>query len=284
MISVARLDNFGFLAITGKDANKFLQGYTTCDLEDLTDSVTSMGAVCNLQGRMVTSFRTIRRQDGYLLRMDRELVGATREFLRKYIVFSKAEMTDLSDTISCYGVCGPIADAPDRRHRLHSTGNVHTLRVSAGERYEVWTDGPLPDLPATEALPLQSWWQSEIEDGIAWVTAATAGEFLPQMFDYHRLGGVDFDKGCYLGQEIVARMQYRGALKRQLHRGTASRAVAIGDALLGEGERSAGTIVAAADAAFLAVVQSKDNITPPCHLPDGATVELTPCETPAASA
>jgi len=281
MTSVARLDNFGFLAITGKDASKFLQGYTTCDLDDLTDSVSSMGAVCNLQGRMVTSFRIIRLENGYLLRMDRELIGATREFLRKYIVFSKAEMADVSDTIHCYGVCGPIPDSPGMRHQLHSTGNVHTIRVSAGERYEVWADEPLPEFSATDALPLQGWWQREIEDGIAWVTAVTAGEFLPQMFDYHRLGGVDFDKGCYLGQEIVARMQYRGALKRRLHRGAAGRVVAIGDVLLGEGDKSAGTIVAAADTAFLAVVQSKDNILPACHLADGLPVELTPCETPA---
>ena len=99
---------YGFLAITGKDAQKFLQGYATCDIEDITDTLTAIGATLNLQGRMVTSFRLARIEDGFLLRMSRDLVPATQEFLKKYIVFSKAQMNDLSDTLYCYGISGEV--------------------------------------------------------------------------------------------------------------------------------------------------------------------------------
>ncbi len=104
------LSQFGFLSVTGKDALKFLQGYTTCDLENLGPGQVHLGAICNIQGRMVSNFYVITIDGGFLLRMDRSLVSTSREFLKKYIVFSKAETRDLSDSYRCYGLMQARAD------------------------------------------------------------------------------------------------------------------------------------------------------------------------------
>ena len=274
MATVTKLDQFGFLLVTGKDATKFLQGYVTCDLADITPESGGMGAVCNLQGRMVTSFRIVAVDGGYLLRMMRERVAPTMEFLKKYIVFSKAEMKDASGGINCLGVTGDVDGYPDRRNGVVSPDDQEIIRVADAARFEVWNTIRDWTLPGSEAGDPAEWQAWEVNEGIAWVSDATGEEFIPQMFNYHNLGGIDFDKGCYLGQEIVARMQYRGALGRKLFRGSAGTSPAVGDSLKNEDGKSIGTVVAAAGDAFLAVVQAKDDSVPGCRLASGETVSL----------
>lgn len=262
MATVARLDNFGFLAVTGKDAQKFLQGYVTCDMDDVTPDKSAIGAICNLQGRMVTSFRIAATDDGYLLRMARELVPATMEFLQKYIVFSKAEMDDRSDTVHCFACTGAITGFPEGRYDAAPLDGGLVVRVSGENRFEVWT--VQPDWLPQEGEPMEpaAWRSWEIEAGIAWVTSATSEQFIPQMLAYHTLGGVAFDKGCYLGQEIVARMQYRGALTRHLYRGKSGGPLEINDPLQDATGKTVGQVVAAEDDTFLAVIQVKNDRVP----------------------
>ena len=97
MIDLYQLTDKGFLRIAGPEAVKFLQGYTTCDLTLLEQNATRMGAICNLQGRMVTSFRVLKTGNDLILRMQRPLVKSTLDFLQKYIVFSKADLHDISE-------------------------------------------------------------------------------------------------------------------------------------------------------------------------------------------
>ena len=203
-----RLDHFGFLKVTGKDAVSFLQGYTTCNLDLPDEQSVQLGAICNLQGRMLTSFLVIRKGTDLLLRMERPLVEKTITFLDKYIVFSKAELRDMSASLHCFGRL-EISESEAAVNRQGSD-----ITISLGNRSELWQPGDIADAVAVD----HHWVDREIEQGIAWVNDSTSGKFLPQMFAYHELGGIDFDKGCYLGQEIVARMQYRGELKRRLHR------------------------------------------------------------------
>lgn len=205
---VYRLNQFGFLKISGKDAIKFLQGYTTCDLDALTETSVQLGAICNLQGRMLTSFLVVRQETDLILRMDRSLIEKTMQFLNKYIVFSKAELHDISDSYRCFG------HAETEEESYSMSVNDDTFTIHLGNRREVWQT---PDVDDAIEAPA-AWHDLEIAQGITWVTEATSEKFLPQMFAYHVLGGIDFNKGCYLGQEIVARMQYRGELKRRLHR------------------------------------------------------------------
>lgn len=262
MTSIARLDQFGFLAITGKDAQKFLQGYVTCDMQQVSGGMSAVGAICNLQGRMVTSFRIAATDNGYLLRMTRDLVAVTMTFLEKYIVFSKAEMTDGSDAWHCFACIGEGAGFPEGRHEIAALSDGYAVRVASEPRFEVWTK--LADWmpPDADAMDAGVWQDFEIDSGIAWVTPQTSAQFIPQMFDYHRLGGLSFDKGCYLGQEIVARMQYRGALSRRLLRGRTQRPLVVGDALQDDRHRNVGEVVATQGNRVLAVVQVKDDELP----------------------
>lgn len=272
-ITLARLDRFGFLAITGKDAQKFLKGYCTCDLEDVTETRSGLGATCNIQGRMVTSFRITRIEDGFLLRMDRGLVASTMEFLKKYIVFSKAKMEDQSGEITCYGLVGLVDGYPAEPGATAVMGGHQVIRVGVSPRFEIWARGELA-IAGAETVSDDEWWVRDIEDGLAWVSTATQNEFIPQMFAYHKNGGIDFDKGCYLGQEIVARMQYRGAISRKLYRGIGTTTARTGDVLSTADGKAQGMVVAAGGNRFLAVIQAKSEPVPDCYLPDGSDVTV----------
>lgn len=241
MPDVCALNQFGFLKIQGIDAVKFLQGYTTNDLAALDESTVQLGAICNLQGRMVTSFLAIKDGHDLILRMDRNLVPVTSAFLAKYIVFSKAELRDISDELACFGVRGTFG-----AFTLQKANDGYLIGL--GNREEQW----LPAATTLDADPGDGEFSSaEFESGIAWIRPATSEEFLPQMFNYHTLSGVDFTKGCYLGQEIVARAQYRGELKRRLHRLPLLASVNVGDRIGGQG-----MVVATSPAGMLAVLQN----------------------------
>ena len=268
MTHVCDLDHYGFLSITGKDAVKFLQGYTTCDLHLLKDSQALPGAVCNIQGRMLTSFIVLQRAEQLLLRMDRPLVTRTIDFLSKYIVFSKAELEDVSENLHCYGLLG-CEQTPQFSVEITN----ENIEISLGERRELW----LSSTAAVETdLTSADWLSAEIDSGLAWVTDATSEKFIPQMFNYHLIGAIDFDKGCYLGQEIVARMKYRGELKRRLHRLQSKTRREIGS-----GASGGGTIVASnladTDGQLLAVLQNPEGDTVTVDFEDGEQVIAEPC-------
>ena len=288
MNHVIHLPEYGFLGISGKDAIKFFQGYTTCELNDLNETQSGIGATCNLKGRMLASYRLISTPDGLLIRMDRGLVGPMIEFLKKYIVFSKATLEDLSDRFSCYGQIIDHSDSTNTdntaitglsgKDEWTSTENGLVVSVTANpassvknlqddnstpKRYELWHDSKknqsvpdgAPNITSRELADI--WHQAEINQGLAWVTIETSEEYIPQMFNYDKINAVNFEKGCYLGQEIVARMQYRGAAKRKLYRASTTNSVKTGDTLTDSEGRNNGTIVSASSASFLAVITAK---------------------------
>ncbi len=208
-----RLDQFGFLKISGVDAVTFLQGYTTCDLAALKHDSAQLGAICNIQGRMLTSFIVIQQGQDLVLRMHQSLVPKTIAFLTKYIVFSKAELADISENLHCYGSLDPESTPGESPYPMKTDNG--TITVELGNRREQWRSSR----PTSEATDMvRRWSEAELEAGVAWVDEKSCEEHLPQTLNYHHLGGISFTKGCYLGQEIVARMQYRGALKKRLHR------------------------------------------------------------------
>ncbi len=267
MRTVTRLSQFGFLAVNGKDAKTFMQGYTTCDVNKLTDTE-HLGAICNLQGRMVTNFRIAETDEGLLLRMHLSLVPGTMAFLAKYIVFSKAELVDVSDQWHCYGVIGQAEDVQPGQIRLQI----------ASDRFEVWSQAEITD--ADDAA--SAWEQRDCDEGFAWIDSVTTEQYLPQMYNLHNLHGIDFEKGCYLGQEIIARAQYRGQLKRKLHRGESSADLAevleIGVALANDDGTALGDIIATAGSTALAVVQNSESDSLVLHAPGGESVKLSPVD------
>lgn len=224
------LSHEGVLAVRGADAAKFLQGQLTCNLNYLDDTHASLGARCTQKGRMQSSFRIVLQGDGVLLAMASELLEPQLADLKKYAVFSKSKLTDESAAWVRFGLADAdqaIAslglDLPAETDSVARHAELIAIRVSPG-RAELWAPAAQADtlrsqLGATLAQgDLNSWLLGQIRAGIGQVMAQTRELFIPQMLNLQAVGGVSFKKGCYTGQEIVARMQYLGKLKRRLYR------------------------------------------------------------------
>lgn len=215
------LSHQGVVAFNGPDAGEFLQGYLTCDMADIAIDRAIPGALCNLQGRVITNFLALQRDGGICLRMHRSLIEPTFDALRKYMVFSKTEMEDASNRWLRVGFHGPDAEATlAKLVDKHGTALAFEL-PDGSHRRELWIE---PDgralvdalLEHFDPMSPSAWDLLAIKAMSPEITLATSGEFLPQMLRLDVLGAVSFDKGCYLGQEIVARVQYRGEHKREL--------------------------------------------------------------------
>ncbi|MFI8559867.1 YgfZ/GcvT domain-containing protein [Pseudomonas putida] len=226
------LSHEGILAVRGSDAGKFLQGQLTCNINYLSLDHASLGARCMVKGRMQSSFRILPEGNGYLLAMASELLDAQMADLKKYAVFSKATLTDESAAWTRFGLQGgqaalqalqvPLpADAPAGT-TVRNAGLI-AVAVSPG-RVELWVPaeqaGSVGDTLAASMAEasLNDWLLGQIRAGIGQVTGPTRELFIPQMINLQALDGVSFKKGCYTGQEIVARMQYLGKLKRRQYR------------------------------------------------------------------
>ncbi len=224
------LSHEGVLAVRGVDASKFLQGQLTCNFNYLSEERSSLGARCTQKGRMQSSFRVLLEGDGCLLAMAQELIEPQLLDLRKYAVFSKSKLTDESAGWVRFGLqdgdaalVGLGLDLAQDTDSVSRANDLIAVRVSP-QRAELW-------VPADQADSLQSrlashlqkgslndWLLGQIQAGIGQVFIETREEFIPQMINLQAVGGVSFKKGCYTGQEIVARMQYLGKLKRRLYR------------------------------------------------------------------
>ncbi|MDU8560553.1 folate-binding protein, partial [Pseudomonas syringae pv. actinidiae] len=224
------LSHEGVLAVRGVDAGKFLQGQLTCNLNYLDENTSSLGARCTQKGRMQSSFRLVFEGDGCLLAMASELIEPQLLDLRKYAVFSKSKLTDESAAWVRFGLQdgdGALVslglDLPQETGTVVRANELIAIRVSPA-RAELWVRAEQADtLKARLASqlaegPLNDWLLGQIRVGIGQVFGSTREEFIPQMINLQAVGGVSFKKGCYTGQEIVARMQYLGKLKRRLYR------------------------------------------------------------------
>ena len=224
------LSHEGILAVRGSDASKFLQGQLTCNLSYLNDHTASLGARCTPKGRMQSSFRIVHHADGFLLAMAQGLLDAQMEDLKKYAVFSKAKLTDETAEWARFGLEGGDAVLGEWGWELPGEANAvvrgeqgFAIRVSPN-RAELWVPGTQATTVQAQLqarLPckdLNAWLLGQVRAGIGQVLEPTRELFIPQMLNLQAVGGVSFKKGCYTGQEIVARMQYLGKLKRRLYR------------------------------------------------------------------
>lgn len=224
------LTHEGILAVRGPDAGKFLQGQITCNINYLGTSGSSLGARCTPKGRMLSSFRIVSVADGFLLAMNQELLAPQLAELQKYAVFSKAKLGDESAAWVRFGLGGADAvlqalglDLATQADSVTSTDSLLAIRLSDG-RAELWAPAEQAETlraRLSEQLAeasLNDWLLAQIRAGIGQVTGTTRELFIPQMINLQAVGGVSFKKGCYTGQEIVARMQYLGKLKRRLYR------------------------------------------------------------------
>ncbi len=223
------LTHEGVLAVRGSDAGKFLQGQLTCNLNYLDEHTAGLGARCTQKGRMQSSFRILSQGDGCVLAMARGLLEAQLADLKKYAVFSKSKLTDESDAWVRFGVQhgdGALnalgLDLPLDTDAVVRHGALIAVRVSPA-RAELWAPAEQAENLAARLAEqlaqgsLDDWMLGQIRAGIGQVLEPTRELFIPQMLNLQAVGGVSFKKGCYTGQEIVARMQYLGKLKRRLY-------------------------------------------------------------------
>ena len=224
------LSHEGVLAVRGADASKFLQGQLTCNLNYLSDTQASLGARCTQKGRMQSSFRILLQGDGVLMAMATELLEPQLADLKKYAVFSKSKLTDESAAWVRFGVdhgdaaLGSLGLAlPADTDSVARHDQLIAIRVSP-DRAELWVSADQADVVKGQLSALlaegdlNQWLLGQIRAGIGQVMPGTRELFIPQMLNLQAVGGVSFKKGCYTGQEIVARMQYLGKLKRRLYR------------------------------------------------------------------
>ncbi|NVK40943.1 MAG: folate-binding protein YgfZ [Oceanospirillaceae bacterium] len=218
------------MSVIGPDADKFLQGQLSCDMKDVSALGSRLGAHCNIKGHMHSLYRLMRVQDGFWLRCQRELLPNSAALLKKYMIFSKAEATDLSDDIVGLGCSGPgaavlvekvLGQVPSEVDGVYASEGMLAVRVP-GKRFEIWLprEEALKKLPElVEFAPLgttDAWELEDIRAGVPDLRPETVEAFIPQMTNLQALHGVSFTKGCYTGQEIVTRLQHRGQLKRPM--------------------------------------------------------------------
>lgn len=223
----------GLIEIKGPDSAKFLQGQVSCDVRELAESTTRLGAQCNIKGRMLLCFRAIQPDsERIILRVHAGLVANGLASLGKYIVFSKAKLADVSQSYRCFGLAGTQAAEIIKnvfaievaQNDGWQAADEHLIIRIADDRYECWlaanqADAILDQLSAQTTLAEQNLWNLlNIQAGIGDITPETYETFTPQAINFQLVNGINFRKGCYTGQEIVARLHYRGTLKRHMYR------------------------------------------------------------------
>lgn len=254
---VARLDHLGVIRAHGTEAAKFLQGQLTQDFVLLGDAEARLAAFCSPKGRMLASFIGFKRApDEILLLCSRDLLAPTLKRLSMFVMRAQVKLSDASEAFAVWGVAGQaqpgLAEAPwsqlntaDGRSwtRLYpAEGVARALCVAAVPA------GGTAEAPAGPTLDLAHWQWLEVMSGVATITQPVAEAYVPQMINYESVGGVNFKKGCYPGQEVVARSQFRGTLKRRAYRVAASEALAVGQDVFHDSDRDqpCGSVVAAA--------------------------------------
>src|SRR5438874_136017 len=233
----ARLTRYGLLSVTGSDARAFLHAQLTNDIENLSQERWALAGWCSAKGRLLASFLVIPSPDGFLLQLARDLATPVAKRLSMFVLRSKVKISDLSDAWMQFGVWDTDLGAGE----VSWLGNVATVRVDERRFLQL---GPSAELTEPANADEVQWTLQEIRAGRPLITSATQDQFVPQMVNFEALGGIDFRKGCYPGQEIVARAQYRGQVKRRMVHTRAP----VGVSLQPGQEFNGGTVVDAAPA------------------------------------
>jgi folate-binding protein YgfZ len=234
------LSHLGLLEISGADAVTFLQGQVTNDVKLLTGTNAHYTAYCNPKGRMLALFLAFAHHNNQLgnhlhLQFNRALLEPIMKRLKMYVMRTKVEIKDTSESIIKFGINGPEASSilafsfakiPTQDYQLISLDNGVVLKlpsINNHARFQIFTDAENAPLvwdalkSKTQLVGKPCWDWLEIQAGIPDIEPATQEQFVPQMLNLDILNGINFKKGCYTGQEIVARTHYLGSVKRRTY-------------------------------------------------------------------
>ena len=279
------LTHLGLIDATGEEAKSFLHSQFTNDINHLTEVQAQHAGWCNAKGRMQASFLVWRNGDSYQLILAADLQEAAQKRLQMFVLRAKVKLTAATDSTLLLGLSGPQAEAaltdaalpcPVEPMTTAIADGIVVLRLDASRFIIAAPEAAKTALwqkLTTKARPagVPAWRWLDIQAGFPLITLATKEEFVPQMTDFEKIGGVSFHKGCYPGQEIVARTQYLGKVKRHLFRLSSEQPLKAGDALHSPDnpDQACGMVMSAAPSpaggyAALAVVQS--NFSTNVHL------------------
>ena len=213
--NIAHIESLGCIELTGQDSVKFLQGQITIDAESITTGKLNQGAICNPQGRCMALFWATEHNGSIYLIQMRDTIESTIKHLSKYAVFFKTQLTDRTEGFRFYGIGDSIWE------QLENSNYPATLL----------SDNNSPNIKLAMVLPAdvdkfesnfshfhdqQLWLFKIATKKVPWLNAVSQSEFLPHNLNLPELAAVDFKKGCFTGQEVIARMQYKGKLKSHL--------------------------------------------------------------------
>ncbi|SDJ35400.1 hypothetical protein SAMN04488540_10780 [Ferrimonas sediminum] len=219
MAQLIPLTHLGIVRLTGDDTITFLQGQLTCNMNQLKPTHWSWGGHCDPKGKLLASFRIFKRDADVLLIMPRDLIAVDLPQMQKYAVFNKVELSDISDQLPLHGLLGDDAlDQADAHFpgtdSLRRLGDSQLLRDS----HSALVVGELPEtLAGLDGADLSHWQQHEVAQAWPMLSQDHSGELVPQMLNLDAVGGIQYDKGCYIGQETIARMHFRGGNKRAMY-------------------------------------------------------------------
>lgn len=240
---VAPLSHLGTIRAVGEDAVRFLQGQLTQDVALLGMNEARLAAFCTSKGRMQASFIVFKRVSEIdatlppeiMLICSHDILAPTLKRLNMFVMRAKVKLTDATLDFALYGLAGSALqntintiatqaiNTPDRgefKHYLKLDSGFSTLiglYPALGQPRGLWVTPADQPAPAGDALSPALWAWGEVHSGIATITLPIVETFVPQMLNYESVGGVNFKKGCYPGQEVVARSQFRGTLKRRAY-------------------------------------------------------------------
>lgn len=245
--------HLGVIRVAGEDAVKFLQGQLTQDIALMGPLQARLAAFCNAKGRMQASFVVFKRSEEEVLMVcSKDILAHTLKRLSMFVLRAKAKLTDASDEFVLSGVVGDsLSFGINGTHgpwskQDHGSASVVFLYPAAGVDRALWCAPAGTAVPIGKPLPQAVWAWLEVKSGIAMITQPIFEAFVPQMLNYESTGGVNFKKGCYPGQEIVARSQFRGTLKRRAYLAHCSEGGAVGDDVFhaGDADQPCGLVAA----------------------------------------
>jgi tRNA-modifying protein YgfZ len=261
---LADLSHLGLIKLSGEDAVTFLQGQVTNDIKLLNGHSSQYAGYCNPKGRLLALFLAFAHYDHFHLQLHGKLLEPIMKRLKMYVMRSKVMIENVSASTLCLGLAGNDAEAslkiifekvPSQAHELVSLDNGALIRLpGTTPRYLIFSD--MDHMTAIwqqlakvhQPVGKACWDWLEIQAGIPEIALETQEEFVPQMINLDALDGINYKKGCYTGQEIVARTHYLGKVKRrtQLAHIVTTEAPQAGDDVFNPGNEPVGKIVRAA--------------------------------------
>lgn len=228
--AITDLSHLGLIRVEGDDMRSFLQGQLTNDVNAVTGARGQLSSYCSPKGRMLGSFRVFQRGDALYLEAPVERLEPIRKRLAMFVLRSQVGLSDASGELARFGITGDCAGrllpcVPDGEDDTITRDDITVLRMP-GETARYQVIGPADQLiPLWQTASVEArqtgadfWALMDIRAGVPTVLEDTVEAFVPQMANLQLINGVSFTKGCYTGQEVVARMQYLGKLKRRMYR------------------------------------------------------------------